>query len=101
MNLHNILKYLKFIQLLSNRSDKIEKNIFNNKKIKIALLPQVGCIAVAELAMTLILSLSKKITLGHKMTKDSDYIKLNIEPFKTEERKHNFQFRNSCYVYLS
>ena len=64
----------------------------NNKKIKIALLPQVGCIAVAELAMTLILSLSKKITLGHKMTKDSDYLKLNIEPFKTEERKHNFQW---------
>ena len=83
---------LKFIQLLSNRSDKIEKDILKNKRFKISLLPQVGCIAVAELAMTLILSLSKKIPLGHQLTKNSEYINLKIEPFKTEERKHNFQW---------
>ena len=83
---------LKFVQLLSNRSDKIDPNIIENKSFKIALLPQVGCIAVSELAMTLMLSLSKKITVGHELTMSSAYLKLNIEPFKTEERKHNFQW---------
>ena len=83
---------LKFIQLMTNRSDKIDKKILNDKKIKVSLLPQVGCIAVAELAMTLILSLSKKIPLGHNYTKNAEYLKMNIEPFKTEERKHNFQW---------
>lgn len=55
-------------------------------------MPQVGCIAVAEMTMLLMLGLSKKIAQADQATRQGAYRELGVEPVKTAERKHKFQW---------
>ena len=83
---------LGLIQLWSNRRDHVDLDAARRHGLKVALMPQVGCIAVAELALLLMLGLTKKVVPGHAATVSGAYRDLGVEPFRTEERKHNFQW---------
>lgn len=83
---------LEFIQLQSTRSDKVDLKAAHAAGITVATMPQRGCIAVAELALLLMLGLSKKIVRADHETRTGGYRQLGIEPELTSERKHGFQW---------
>jgi phosphoglycerate dehydrogenase-like enzyme len=62
--------------------------------VQVATMPLHGCIAVAELAITLLLALSKNLVQAHDATVSGAYRQLGVEPIKTEQRKHKFQWMN-------
>jgi phosphoglycerate dehydrogenase-like enzyme len=55
-------------------------------------MPLRGCIAVAELAMTLVLALSKQLVEAHAATASGAYRDLGVEPVRTSERVIAFQW---------
>ena len=55
-------------------------------------MPQRGCIAVAEQTLLLMLGLSKKVVRAHAATASGAYRELGVEPIRTEERLHRFQW---------
>jgi phosphoglycerate dehydrogenase-like enzyme len=55
-------------------------------------MPLRGCVAVAELAMTLVLALSKQLVQGHAATVEGAYRELGLEPVRTSERVIAFQW---------
>ncbi len=83
---------LKLIQLRSSRRDKVDLAAARARDIPVALMPQVGCIAVAEQAMMLMLGVSKKVVQGHEATVRGAYRERDVEPIRTEERRHKFQW---------
>ena len=83
---------LKLIQRYGTRPDDIDLGAAKAAGVQVATMPLRGCIAVAELAITLLLSLSKNLIKGHEATATGAYRELGVEPFKTEQRKHNFQW---------
>ena len=83
---------LKLVQLRSGRRDRVDLPAARARGVPVALMPQAGCIAVAEQTMGLMLGLSKKVVQGHAATVHGDYRKLGIEPIRTEERRHRFQW---------
>lgn len=83
---------LRMIQRYGSRPDGIDLAAARERDITIATMPLRGCIAVAELAMTLILSLSKNLVRAHEATVSGAYRDLGVEPIKTEQRRHFFQW---------
>ena len=83
---------LKLVQLWSGRRDRVDLPAARARGVPVALMPLTGCIAVAEQAMALMLGLSKKVVQGHAATVGGDYRKRGIEPIRTEERRHRFQW---------
>jgi len=83
---------LRLVQLWSNRRDGVDLEAAADAGVTVALMPQRGCIAVAELTMLLLLGLSKKIAAADDATRSGAYRSLGIEPILTEERKHFFQW---------
>ncbi len=83
---------LKLIQLRSSRRDRVDLPAARSRGVRVALMPQVGCIAVAEQAMSLMLGVSKKIVQGHQATVAGAYRERGVEPIRTEERRHKFQW---------
>lgn len=53
--------------------------------------PPPGCIAVAELAMTLVLALSTQLIHTHQATIIGAYGNLGLEPKPPRQRVHAFQ----------
>lgn len=64
---------LKLIQRYGTRPDGIDVDTARARGVAVATMPLHGCIAVAELAMTLILSLSKKLVSAHEATTTGAY----------------------------
>lgn len=83
---------LRLIQRYGSRADGIDRNAARQAEVIVATMPLHGCIAVAELAMTLILALSKNLVRAHAATVTGAYRDLGVEPIKTEQRKHKFQW---------
>jgi phosphoglycerate dehydrogenase-like enzyme len=83
---------LKLIQRYASRPDDIDLEAARARNIAVSTMPLRGCIAVAELAVTLILALSKNLIKGHDATVSGAYRDLGVEPIKTEQRKHKFQW---------
>ncbi|HEU5014025.1 MAG TPA: NAD(P)-dependent oxidoreductase, partial [Roseiflexaceae bacterium] len=83
---------LKLIQRYGSRPDGIDVEAAHARKIAVATMPLVGCIAVAELAFTLVLALSKNLIRAHEATVTGAYRARGVEPIKTEQRRHNFQW---------
>src|SRR5262249_48707432 len=54
--------------------------------------PRCGGIAVAELALTLVLALSKQLVQAHTATVEGAYRELGLEPVRTSERVIAFQW---------
>jgi len=83
---------LKLIQRYGTRPDDVDLDAAKVADVWVATMPLRGCIAVAELAITLLLSLSKNLVKAHDATVRGAYRELGVEPIKTEQRRHNFQW---------
>ncbi len=83
---------LKLVQLWSNRPDRIDRGAAKRAGMPVALMPQRGCIAVAECALLLLLGLSKKVVAAHQATVSGAYRERGVEPVVTAERLHKFQW---------
>ncbi len=83
---------LRLIQLQSSRRDRVDLPAARARNVPVALMPQVGCIAVAEQALLLMLGVSKKVVRGHEATVSGAYRDVGVEPIRTEERRHKFQW---------
>ena len=83
---------LRLVQLCSARRDRVDLEAARARGVPVALLPQRGCIAVAEQTLLLMLGLSKKVVRAHAATTGGEYRELGVEPIRTEERRHRFQW---------
>lgn len=83
---------LRFIQKYGGREDGLDLEAAAGVGAAVAVMPLQGCIAVAELAMTLILALSKQLVEAHAATVSGAYRGLGLEPVRTSERVIAFQW---------
>jgi phosphoglycerate dehydrogenase-like enzyme len=83
---------LKLIQKYGGRPDRIDLDAARAAGIAVAIMPLRGCIAVAELAMTLILALSKQLIEAHSATAEGRYRDLGLTPAVTNQRSFAFQW---------
>lgn len=83
---------LRLIQRYGTRPDGVDLDAARAAGVAVATMPLHGSIAVAELAMTLILALSKNLIRAHRETVTGAYRERGVEPIKTEQRKHFFQW---------
>ena len=84
--------HLKLIQKYGGRPDRIDLDAARAAGIPVAIMPLRGCIAVAELAMTLILALSKQLIDAHAATVEGRYRDLGLTPAVTNQRSFAFQW---------
>jgi phosphoglycerate dehydrogenase-like enzyme len=83
---------LRMIQRYGSRPDDIDMAAAAARGITVATMPLRGSIAVAECAMTLMLATSKNLIRAHEATVSGAYRELGVEPIKTEQRRHKFQW---------
>lgn len=67
--------------------------------LTIACLPRKGPNCVAELALTLILALSKDLLVSHESVADGAYRLRGLKPEKTAERKISFHWMKNALVH--
>jgi phosphoglycerate dehydrogenase-like enzyme len=82
----------RLVQKYGARADGLDLDAARRAGVAVALMPLRGCIAVAELAMTLMLALSKQLVEAHAATVSGAYRELGIEPVQTSERVIAFQW---------
>jgi phosphoglycerate dehydrogenase-like enzyme len=82
----------RFVQKYGNREDGIDLGAAGAAGVTVATMPLRGCIAVAELATTLILALSKQLVTAHAATAGGGYRELGLTPEPTSQRKFAFQW---------
>jgi glyoxylate reductase len=83
---------LKLVQKYGGRPDRLDLDAAREAGVAVAVMPLRGCVAVAELAMTLILALSKQLVEAHRVTAEGAYRELGLEPKRTSQRVHAFQW---------
>ena len=83
---------LKLVQKYGGRPDRLDLDAAKEAGVAVAVMPLRGCIAVAELAMTLLLALSKQLVEAHEATVSGAYRDLGLEPTPTSQRVHAFQW---------
>ena len=83
---------LQLVQLCSARRDRVDLEAARARGVPVALMPQRGCIAVAEQTLLLMLGVSKKVVRAHEATVGGEYRERGVEPIRTEERRHRFQW---------
>jgi D-3-phosphoglycerate dehydrogenase len=83
---------LKLVQKYGGRPDRLDFDAAKAAGVAVAVMPLRGCIAVAELAMTLLLALSKQLVEAHRATATGAYRDLGLEPTPTSQRVHAFQW---------
>jgi phosphoglycerate dehydrogenase-like enzyme len=82
----------RFVQKYGGREDGIDLAAAQAAGVTVATMPLRGCIAVAELATTLILALSKQLIVAHRATVEGRYRELGLQPEATSQRKFAFQW---------
>jgi D-3-phosphoglycerate dehydrogenase len=83
---------LKLVQKYGGRPDRLDLDASRDAGVVVAVMPLCGCIAVAELTMTLLLALSKQLIEAHRTTVTGAYRKLGLEPTPSSQRVHAFQW---------
>jgi len=83
---------VRFVQKYGGREDGLDLDAAGRAGAAVAVMPLRGCIAVAELALTLVLAVSKQLIEGHRATIDGAYRELDVEPVRTNERVIAFQW---------
>jgi len=83
---------LKLIAKLSHWPTEIDRTACEEKGIQIELLPQLGCIAVAEHAMALILACARMLIPSHQGVITGAYRELGLTPAVTTERTFAFKW---------
>jgi D-3-phosphoglycerate dehydrogenase len=85
-------KRIRLVQKYGGREDGIDLAAAADAGVPVATMPLCGCIAVAECAMALMLALSKKLITAHEATVAGAYRQLGLEPERTSQAKHAFQW---------
>jgi lactate dehydrogenase-like 2-hydroxyacid dehydrogenase len=85
-------KSLELVHLWSGRHDRVALPDAAGRGLTVSLTTQIGCVAVAELAITMMLGLSKKVVRAHDDVVQGRYRDLGVEPILTAERKIKFQW---------
>jgi len=85
-------KKLKLIQTFGMTRENVDLAAASKAGIPVAGMPLAGCMVVADLAMTLLLALSKNLLRAHQATVNAEYQALGLEPKLTSERSHAFQW---------
>lgn len=88
----------RLVQKYGGRPDRIDLDAARAAGVTVATMPLVGCIAVAELAMTLVLALSKRLVVAHEQTVSGAYRDLGVEPKQTSQRVIAFQWMKLPYL---
>jgi phosphoglycerate dehydrogenase-like enzyme len=88
----SVAPHVRFVQKYGGREDGLDLDAAAQAGVTVAVMPLRGCIAVAELAMTLVLALSKQLVAGHALTAAGAYRDLGLEPTRTSERVIAFQW---------
>jgi phosphoglycerate dehydrogenase-like enzyme len=83
---------LKLVQKYGGRPDRLDLDAARDAGVAVAVMPLCGCIAVAELTMTLLLALSKQLIEAHRTTVTGAYRELGLEPTPSSQRVHAFQW---------
>ncbi|HWE60472.1 MAG TPA: NAD(P)-dependent oxidoreductase [Chloroflexota bacterium] len=83
---------LRLVQKYGRREDGLDLEAARRANVTVAVMPLRGCIAVAELAMTLILAFSKQLIQAHHDTTTGAYRQLGLTPTRTSQRQHAFQW---------
>lgn len=91
--------HVKLVQKYGGREDGIDLDAAGRAGAAVAVMPLRGCIAVAELAMTLLLALSKQLVEAHTATVTGAYRELGLEPIKTSERVIAFQWMKLPHLF--
>ena len=81
---------VKIVQKYGGRPDRLDLDAARDAGVAVAVMPLRGCIAVAELTMTLILALSKQLIEAHRATASGAYRDLGLEPTQSSQRVHAF-----------
>jgi D-3-phosphoglycerate dehydrogenase len=84
--------HLKLVQKYGGRPDRLDLDAAREAGVAVAVMPLRGCIAVAELTMTLLLALSKQLIEAHRATVTGAYRELGLEPTPSSQRVHAFQW---------
>jgi phosphoglycerate dehydrogenase-like enzyme len=80
------------VQKYGRREDGIDLNAAREAGKTVAVMPLRGCVAVAELAFSLVLALSKQLVRAHEATVTGAYRGLGLEPAPTSQAVHAFQW---------
>lgn len=91
--------HLQLVQKYGTRPDRIDLDAARAAGVAVATMPLVGCIAVAELAMTLLLALSKQLVEAHTATTTGAYRGLGLTPKETSQRSHAFQWMKLPHLF--
>lgn len=83
---------LRLIQRYGARPEGVDLGAARRAGVHVGLTPLRGCIAVAELAVTLMLALSKNLVKAHAATVGGAYRARGVEPILTDQRRHSFQW---------
>jgi phosphoglycerate dehydrogenase-like enzyme len=89
----------RFVQKYGGREDGLDLAAAEHADVAVAVMPLRGCIAVAELAMTLVLAVSKELVAAHAATVSGAYRELGIEPVRTSERVIAFQWMKLPHLF--
>lgn len=82
----------RLVQKYGGRRDRLDLAAARQRDVAVATMPLCGCVAVAELAMTFILALSKQLVEGHEATASGRYRELGLTPGRTSQRTIAFQW---------
>jgi phosphoglycerate dehydrogenase-like enzyme len=82
----------RLVQKYGGREDGVDLAAAEAAGAAVATMPLRGCVAVAEMAMTLMLALSKQLVVGHAAAVSGGYRALGIEPQLTSQASHGFQW---------
>jgi len=82
----------RFVQKYGGREDGLDLEAAAQAGVAVAVMPLRGCIAVAELAMTLVLALSQQLVAWPALTSAGAYRDLGLEPTRKSARVIAFQW---------
>ena len=82
----------RLIQKYGRREDGLDLAAAAAAAKTVSVMPLSGCIAVAELAVTLVLALSKQLVRADATTRSGAYRELGLEPKPTSQAVHAFQW---------
>jgi D-3-phosphoglycerate dehydrogenase len=87
-------KKLRLIQKYGSYRDGIDVEAARECGVMVATMPLLGCVAVAELVMTMVLALSRCLLRADGAVRTGLYESLGLSPKLTSERSHAFQWAN-------
>ena len=88
----SFLPSLKLIQVQGRAPWAVDWRAAREVGIPVSVLPHRGAIAVAEQTISLMLGCYRRLVDGHLGTRDGEYLDLDLDPIKTNERKIAFNW---------